>query len=48
LNVLGVNYVRQTERYAAEPIVTETSAVEFETVIEKPKSHPKRTDSSRR
>jgi hypothetical protein len=48
LNVLGVNYVRQTKRYAAEPTVTETSAVEFETVIKKLKSHPKRTDSSSR
>jgi len=30
LNVLGINYVRQTEIYTAEPRVPEPSAFEFE------------------
>ena len=37
--VHGVNDVRQTEIHTAEPLVPETSAFEFELVIENLKSH---------
>jgi len=37
--VHGVNVVRQTERHAAEPLVSEPSAFEFEVAIEKIKRH---------
>ena len=39
LNVHGVNDVRQTEIYTAEPLVREPSASEVELAIEKLKSH---------
>jgi hypothetical protein len=38
-NVHGVSNIRQTEIYAAEPLVPEPSAFEFELAIEKLKSH---------
>jgi hypothetical protein len=39
LNVHGVSDVRQAEIHTAEPLVPEPSALEFELVIEKLKSH---------
>ena len=39
LNVHGVSDVRQAEIHAAEPLVPEPSALEFELAIEKLKSH---------
>jgi hypothetical protein len=39
LNVHGVNDVRQTEIYTAEPLVPEPSEPEFEMAIEKLKRH---------
>jgi len=39
LNVHGINDVRQTEIYTAEPLVTEPSASEVELAIEKLKGH---------
>jgi hypothetical protein len=39
LNVHGVNDVRQTEIHIAEPLVPQSSALEFELAIEKPRSH---------
>jgi len=39
LNVHGVNDVRQTEIYTAEPLVPEPSASAFELAIGKLKSH---------
>jgi hypothetical protein len=39
LNVHGVNDVRQTEIYTAEPLAPEPSASEVKLVIEKLKSH---------
>jgi hypothetical protein len=39
LNVHWINDVRQTEIHAAEPLVPELCAFEFELVIEKLKSH---------
>ena len=39
LNIHGVHYVMQTELHAAEPLVPEPSAFEFESAIEKLKSH---------
>ena len=38
-NVRGISDVRQTEIFTAEPTVLETSAFEFEMVIEKLKGH---------
>jgi hypothetical protein len=35
LNVHGVNYVRQAEKHAAEPLAPEPSASEFEVAIGK-------------
>jgi hypothetical protein len=39
LNIHGINYVRQTEIHAAEPLVPEPSASEVEMAIEKLKRH---------
>jgi hypothetical protein len=39
LNVHGANYVRLTETYTAEPLVTELSAFEVELAIGKLKIH---------
>jgi hypothetical protein len=39
LNVHGINNDRQTEKYTAEPLVSEPSASEVELAIEKLKSH---------
>jgi len=39
LNIHGVNAVRQTEMHTAEPLVAESSALEFELAIENLKSH---------
>jgi hypothetical protein len=42
LNVRGVNDIKHTVIHAAEPLVPERSAFEFELAIEKLKSHKSR------
>jgi len=39
LNIHGINDVRQTEIYTAEPLVSEPSTFDIELAIEKLKSH---------
>jgi hypothetical protein len=39
LNIHGVNDVRQTEIYTAEPLVPDTSALKFRVAVEKLRRH---------